>query len=67
VQKTRDYILLIEAVPGGKGEDIDAAQLAVWRIRDELFDRAYRLRFRRSSQSREEAFDFAGELHGKIK
>src|SRR4030095_7156172 len=38
VKKSRQHIILIEPVPGGKGESIDAAKLAVRRVVDELFD-----------------------------
>src|SRR5207244_11025049 len=52
VQKSRNHIFLIELVPGGKGEGVDTAEITVRRILDKLFDRAYRLRFRRLSQDR---------------
>src|SRR5205823_14209839 len=63
VQKSRNYILLIELVLGGKGEGVNAAKLAVGSVLDEVFDRAHRLRLRRLSQSSEEAFGFSGNFH----
>ena len=62
MQKSRNYILLIELVLGGKGEGVDAAKLAVRPVSDELFDCAYRLRL--FSQSIEKAVSFAGNFHG---
>ena len=67
MQKSRNYILLIELVPGGKGENVDAAKLAVRPVLDELFDCAYRLRLRRLSQNSEEVFGFAGKFHVTIR
>ena len=66
MQKGRNHILLIELVPGGKGESVDAAKLAVRPVVYELFDRARRLRLRRLSQSSEEAFGFSGKFHGTV-
>ena len=54
MQKSRNHIILIEPVPGGKGEGVDPAKVAVRRAPDELFDRAHRLRLCRLSQSLEE-------------
>ena len=67
MQKSRNYIFLIELVPGGKGERVDAAEITVRRILDELFDGAYRFRLRRLSQNSEEVFGFAGKFHVTIR
>src|SRR5206468_3040938 len=67
VQKSRNYIFLIELVLGGKGEGVDTAEITVRPILDELFDRAYRLRLRRLSQNSEEVFGFAGRFHVTIR
>jgi hypothetical protein len=67
VQKSRNYILLIEFMLGGKSYGVDTAKLAVWPVLHELFDRAYLLRLRRLSQNSEEVFGFAGEFHGTIR
>jgi hypothetical protein len=64
VQKSRNYILLIELVLGGKGEGVDTAKLAVGPVLDELFDRTHRFRLRRLSQRIEESVGFAGTFHG---
>ena len=67
MQKSRNHIVLIELVPGSKGEGVDTAEITVRRILDELLDRAYRLRLRRSPQNNEEVFGFAGKSHVTIK
>src|SRR5436190_682292 len=66
VQKSRNYILLVEFVLGGKGEDVDTRKLAVRSVLDELFDGTHRFRFRRFSQSLEESVGFDGKFHGTI-
>jgi len=45
VQKGSDYILFIKVVFGGKGQWIDAAELAIGRVLDERFDGADRVSF----------------------
>ena len=67
MQKSRNYIFLIELVPGGKGEGVDTAEITVRRILDELFDRAYRFRLRRLSQNSEKVFGFGGKFHVTIR
>ena len=64
MQKSRNYIFFIELVPGGKGEGVDTAKLAIRRVLDQLFDRTHRFRLRRFSQSIEERVGFAGKFHG---
>jgi hypothetical protein len=44
VQKSRDDILFIELVPGGKGEGIDTTKVAVRPVLNQFFDRAYSFR-----------------------
>ncbi len=66
MQKSRNYILLVKLVLGGKGEGVDTAKLAVRPVLDELFDGTDRFRLRRLSQSREESVGFAGKFHGTI-
>ena len=67
VQKSRNYIFLIELVPGGKGERVDTAEITVRAVVDELFDRAYRLWLRRFSQSIQESVGFTGKFHVTIR
>ena len=64
VQKSRKHIILIEPVPGGKGEGVDAAKLAVRRVVDELFDCTHRFRLCRLPQSTEEILSVGGKFHG---
>ena len=66
MQKSRNYILLIELVLGGKGEGVDTAKLAVGPVLDELFDRTHRFRLRRLSQTIEECVGFDGTFHGTL-
>ena len=66
MQKSRKHIILIEPVPGGKGEGVDPAKLAVRRVVDELFDCTHRFRLCRLPQSTEEILGFAGKFHGTI-
>src|SRR5438477_5959534 len=67
MQKSRNYILLVEFVPGGKGEGVDTAEITVRRFIDELLDRAYRLRLRRLPQNSKEVFGFARKFHVTIR
>jgi hypothetical protein len=64
VQESANHIVLIEPVPGGKGEGVDTAKLAIRRVVDELFDRTHRFRLRRLSQSTKEILSFGGKFHG---
>ena len=66
MQKSRNYIVLIEVVLGGKSEGIDTAKLPVRPVLDELFDRTHRFRLRGLSQSIEESVSFAGKFHCTI-
>jgi hypothetical protein len=61
VQKSGKHIILIELVPGGKGEGVDAAKLAVRCVVDDLFDCTHRFRLCRLPQSTE-----AGGKWGRI-
>jgi hypothetical protein len=63
VQESPNRIVLIESVPGGKGEGVDTAKLAIRRALDELFDRTHRFRLGRLSQSTEEILSFGGKFH----
>src|SRR5882724_11197844 len=63
VQESSNHIVFIEPVPGGKGESIDTAKLAIRRVLDEFFDRTHRFRLRRLSQSNEEILSFGGKFH----
>lgn len=66
MQKSRNHILLIEPVLGGKSEDIDTAKLPVWLVLDELFNCSHGFRLRRLSQSIEESIGLARTFHGII-
>ena len=63
MQKSPNHIVLIEPVPGSKGEGVDTAKLAIRRVLDELFDRTHRFRLRGFSQSIEEILGFGGKFH----
>jgi hypothetical protein len=67
VQKSCNHIFFIESMPGGKGESVNTAKIAVRAVPDELFDRTHRFRFRRLSQSIEESVGFAAKFHGNGK
>ena len=66
MKKSRNDVVLIELMPGGKGESVDTTKLPIWRVLDELFDCTDRVRLRGSSQSVEESVGLARESHGKI-
>jgi hypothetical protein len=53
-------------MPGGKGEGVDTAKLAIRPALDEFFDRAHRFRLCRLSQSIEQRVGFAAKIHGTI-
>jgi len=63
MQKSPNYIILIEAMAGSKDDSINPAKLAVRRLLDQLFDRAHRFRFCRLSQRTEEILGFDGKFH----
>src|SRR5207248_3105240 len=50
-----------------KSDGVDTAKITVRSVLDELFDRAYRLRLRRFSQSIEESVGFTGKFHVAIR
>src|SRR4029079_4388566 len=64
VHKRRKDIIFIEPAPGGKGEGIDAAKLAIRRVVDELFDCSHWFRLCRLPQSIEEILSVVGKFHG---
>src|SRR3954452_25586814 len=67
MKKCSNYIFLVEFMPGGKGEDVDTAEIAVRSIFNELLDRTYRLRLCRLPQNSKEVFGFAGKSHVTIR
>ena len=66
MEKSRNYILLVELVLGGEREGVNTAKLAVRPVLDELFDGTHRFWLRRLSQSIEESVGFAGKFHGTV-
>ena len=59
MQKGGDHALLIEAVLGGEGERVDAAEVAIGRVAHRALDRGNALGVGRLPQHAEKGFGFA--------